>query len=372
MLVFFLFLAFDELICVVDREPITKGELYYVSMFYPGVGYNDLVDKMINDEVILRLAEAETLKIGVEEISGMRNELVANTPGLATMLEGNEYLNEIYDRQIKVQIFTNRILGLKFKDRLRESPAEVHEFYQTHKDSLVMPESVTFEKIQVPVLPVEDNRLLKKAEKILKEYEAGKSFVSLVDEYSEDVSTIPYGGKLGEFSPSDIPPHLAGVLELEEGKARIFESPTGYHIIRLDERRGINIVISQILLELDLKEEEVEESEKRALEVKRQWSNNEDSLVSEKIETIGPLPIHAFSPAIFSLIDTMDIGQVSDPILEGMHFYLFKLKNREKSRMPEFSEIKDRLSNILMQQRMMKLLGEWLEEEKKHIYIKKM
>lgn len=369
MLILFLFLAFDELICVVDREPITKEELSYISTFYSGVGYDDLLDKMINDKVMHYLAEEETLKVSEEEISRMRDELVLNTPGLASLLE-DEYLSENYNEQIRVQLYTNKLMGVKFRGRLRVSPAEIHKFYQNHKDSLVMPETVTLEKIQVPMLPSGSNRLLKKAEKILAEYRESKDFTSLVKRYSDDVSTVPYGGRLGKLSPNDIPPHLAGVLELEEGEAGIFESPTGYHIIKLDERQGINIFISQILLGFDFKEEEVKKAERRALEIKGKWSV-EDSSFSYEIETVGPFPLQALPPAIFSLIDTMDLGQVSDPVLEGMHFHLFRVKDREEVRMPDLSEIKDRLSSMLMQQKMMNLLNEWLESEKKHIFIKK-
>jgi peptidyl-prolyl cis-trans isomerase SurA len=298
----------------------------------------------------------------------MKDELILNTPGLASMLE-EEYLNQIYNEQIKVQLYTNKLLGVKFRERLRVSPAEVHKFYQARKDSLIMPEVLTLEKVQVPVLPQEDNRLLERAEKVLAEYKRGENFASLVRRYSDDVSTIPYGGKLGELVPSDLPPHLAGVLELKKGEAGIFESPTGYHIIKLDERQGMKLAISQILLEFNFKEEEVRTAEKRALEVKKQWSIR-DSLLPYEIETVGPLPVRALPPAINSLIDTMDIEQISNPILEGMHFHMFKVKDREKSKIPEFSEIKDRLSSVMMQQKMMRLLEEWIEAEKKHIFIK--
>jgi parvulin-like peptidyl-prolyl isomerase len=369
MLILCLFLVFDELVCVVDREPITKGELSYVSTFYPGVGYDDLLDKMINDKVIQYLAEEDTLEVSEEEISRMRDELILNTPGLASLLE-DEYLNEIYIEQIKIQIYTNKLMSVKFRERLRVSPAEVYKFYQVRKDSLVMPETVTLEKIQIPVLPEGDNRLLERAEKILAEYKRGEDFASLARKYSDDASSVPYGGKLGELAPDDLPPHLAGVLELKEREAGIFESPTGYHIIRLDERQGMKLSISQILLEFNFKEEEVKTAEKRALEVKKQWSV-EDSMLSYEIETVGPLPVRALPPVMILLIDTMDLGQISDPILEGMHFHMFRVKDREKSRIPELSEIKDRLSGVMMQQKMMKLLNEWLEAEKKHIFIKK-
>ncbi len=370
MVILFLFLAFDELICVVDREPITKGELSYVSTFYPGVDYEDLLDKMINDKVIQYLAEEETLKVTEEEVSRMRDQLALSTPALASVLGEDEYLNEIYNEQIKIQLYTNELMSVKFRGRLRASPTEVQKFYQDRGDSLIMPETVTLEKIQVPVLPEEDNRLLEKAEKILAEYKSGVDFVSLVKKYSDDASTVPYGGKLGKLAPSDLPHHLVGVLELEEGEAGIFESPTGYHIIKLDERQGIDLVISQILLKFDFKEEELKTAEERALKVKKGWALG-DSVFSYPIETVGPLPVPALPPAVFSLIDTMNLGQVSDPILEGMYFHLFRVKDREESRTPDLAEIKDRLSNLLMQQKMMKLLNEWLEAEKKHIFIKK-
>jgi parvulin-like peptidyl-prolyl isomerase len=370
MLIIFLFLAFDELVCVVDRDPVTKEELSYVSTFYPGVSYESLLDKVINDKVIQYLAEEETLKVSEEEISRMREELALSTPGLASLIGEDEYLNEIYNEQIKVQIYTNKLMSVKFRGRLRASPTEIQKFYQDRKDSLIMPETVLLEKIQVPVLTEDDNRLLERAEKILAEYKNGVDFATLAKRYSDDASTAQYGGRLGKLAPNDLPPHLAGVLELKEGEAGNFESPTGYHIIKLDERQGINLVISQIFIKFDFKEEEIKTAEERALKIKDKWAL-EDSNFSSPIETVGPLPVPALPPAIFSLIDTMDLGQVSEPILEGMYFHIFKAKERQGSRTPELSEIKDRLSSLLMQQKMMKLLNEWLEVEKKHIFIKK-
>ncbi len=370
LLLFCLFLAFDELVCVIDREPITKEELTYISMFYPGIGYDDLIERVINNKVIEYIAQEETLKVSEEEISQMKNEIVANTPGIASLLT-DDYTNKLYNEQVKAQLLTNKLMGLKFRERLRVSPAEIQKFYQNHKDSLMIPEVITLEKIQIPVLPLENNRLLEKAKNVLAEYKKGADFSSLVKKYSDDIATVPYGGRLGKLSPQDIPPHLAGVLELEEGEAEIFESPTGYHIIKLENREGINLSLSQILMEFKFKEKEIKSAEKRALKIKEQWANGEDSTFSDKIEIIGPLPIQALSPGLATLVDTMTVKQICDPILEGINFYLLKISLREKNRMPEFSEIKDRLSGVMMQQKMMKLIDEWLEKEKEHIFIKR-
>lgn len=370
LLLLCLFSAFDELVCVVDKEPITKEEITYIAMFYPGVGYEDLLDKVINNKVIEYLAEEETLKVSEEEISKMRNEIAANTPGIAALLT-NDYINELYNEQVKAQILTNKLIGIKFRERLKVSPAEIQKFYQNHKDSFKIPEIVTIGKIQIPVLSPDNNYLLDKAKKILSEYEKGTDFPSLVKKYSDDLATIPYEGKLGKFTPSDIPPHLTGVLELKEGEAEIFESPSGYHIIKLDKREGINLSLSQILLEFRFNEQEIESTEKKALQIRKQWSSGTDSIFSDKIELIGPVPIQALTPGLATLIDTMEVGQISVPLLEGNNFHLLKIDSKEKNRIPEFSEIKDRLSGALMQQKMMQLIDEWLEKEKEHIFIKK-
>ena len=370
----FLFLclisAFDELVCVVDREPITKEEIKYISMFYPGVGYDDLIDKAINNKVIEYIAEEETLKVSEEEISQMKNEIIANTPGIAALLT-NDYVDKLYNEQVKVQLLTNKLIGMKFRERLKVSPAEIQRFYQNHKDSFKIPETVTIGKMQIPILPPDDNYLLNKAKKILSEYERGTNFASLVKEYSDDVATIPYGGKLGKFTPNDIPPHLTGVLELKEGQAEIFESPTGYHLIKLDKREGINLNLSQILLEYKFSEGEIKLAEKKAFKIRKQWHSGTASSFLDEIELIGPVPIQALAPGLAIMVDTMKVEQISEPILEGNNFHLLRINSKEKNRLPEFSEIKDRLSGALMQQKMVQLIDEWLEKEKKRIFIKK-
>jgi parvulin-like peptidyl-prolyl isomerase len=365
----YLLLAFDRLVCVVDREPITREEIRLISKFYPGVSYYDLVDRVINNKIIEYLAEAETLKVNEEELSQMKDELVANNPNLASLLT-DDYLDKIFTEQLKIQIYSNKLLGSKFKGRLKVSPTEAENFYRQHRDSLMMPETITLERLQIPVLPAENNRLLKRAEEILNEYKKGVDFAFLVKKYSDDKATVPSGGKLGKLSPDDIPPNLVGVLELEEGEAGIFESPSGYHIILLEKREGNNLYLSQILLQFKFTKEELHSGEKRALKIKEQWVKG-DSTVLDKIETIGPLPIQAISSELISLIDTLKVDKISKPILEGMSFHLLKIKERQESKIPEFSEIKDRLNGLLMQQKMLKLVDELLEKEKKHIFIKK-
>jgi peptidyl-prolyl cis-trans isomerase SurA len=365
-----LFSAFDELACVVGREPITKEEITYLSIFYPGVGYDDLVEKAINSKVIEYIALEETLTVNQEEISQMKDEILANTPGIAGLLE-NDFVNKLYDEQVRAQILTNKLIGLKFREKLKVSPAEIQKFYQNHKDSFMIPKTVTISKIQTPILSPENNYLLSKAQKILDEYKEGTKFPSLVNEYSDDAATIPYGGKLGKFTPTDIPPHLIGVLELKEGEAEIFESPTGYHIIKLDKREGLSLSLSQILLQYTFSEEKIRTAEEKALEIRKHWSSGTDSAFSDQIEVIGPIPIQALTPVLASLVDTMKTGQISEPILEGNILHLLKIKSKDENRIPEFSEIKDRLSGALMQQKMMKLIDEWLKKEKEHIFIKK-
>ncbi|MEO0293080.1 MAG: peptidyl-prolyl cis-trans isomerase [candidate division WOR-3 bacterium] len=369
-MILFLFFAFDGIACVVDREVITREELRYISVFYPGISSQVLLEKLINDKIILRIAEADTLKVSDEEIAKMKDEMLLNNPSLSFILR-DEYLDKVYTEQLKAQAYSNKLVSSKFREKLKISPGEVHNFYNTYKDSLRMPETVVFQRLQIPVLSPENDIFLKKAKRILDEYIKGMDFSLLVKKYSDDFATVPYGGRIGSFTPQDIPIYFAQVLKLEEGEAEIFESPRGYHIIRLEGKDGINLILSQILVEVKLKEEEIRRREREALKIKEKWEKG-DTTFPYEIESMGPIPLKALTPELFSIIDALKPGEVSKPILEGSKFYLFKIVKKEESKVPEFSEIKDKLTSLLIQKKMLKLLSKIIEEEKKHVFVKKL
>ena len=79
-----------------------------------------------------------------------------------------------------------------------------------------------------------------KAEEILRRVRAGEDFAALAGQFSEDPGSRAQGGDLGWFGRGMmVKPFEDAAFALKPGEvSEVVESPFGYHIIKLEERRG--------------------------------------------------------------------------------------------------------------------------------------
>ena len=82
-----------------------------------------------------------------------------------------------------------------------------------------------------------NNEAKLKAEEVFRKIKSGGDFIQLAKEFSEDEASKQDGGMLGDLHPdSTIPEIAAEMVKLNEGEtSNIFQSPFGYHILKLDE-----------------------------------------------------------------------------------------------------------------------------------------
>ncbi|MEA1912800.1 MAG: peptidylprolyl isomerase [candidate division WOR-3 bacterium] len=370
MPIFLLFLSFDKLVCIVDKTPVTEQEINYLSQLYPGRDPGALLDKMIMNRLIVKSASEETIAVSDEEVASEKKRLLENVPAFRTLL-ADPYIDSLYTEELRIQGYTTKLIQYKFRSRLQTSPIEVENFYKNYKDSLALPETVTLEQLRVPVIPEEKDRFLFSAKKILSEYQSGKDFASLANKYSEDPASKFIGGELGSFKFQDLPQYFSGVLNLSEGEADIFKSPMGYHIVKVNKRGPGLLDLAHIFLKFDFTEKELTRGKDRAMKIREAWFQG-DSTLNDQITQMGTIPIQSLGYLLSSVIDTIDVSKISQPLFEGDNFYLLRITDKQKGRIPTFSEVKDNIRNLLLQEKMQKILQEWSREAKEHIYVKKL
>ncbi|HMK49183.1 MAG TPA: peptidylprolyl isomerase [Thermodesulfovibrionales bacterium] len=121
---------------------------------------------------------------------------------------------------------------------------EKKKYYEAHKQEFGMPETVRARHILIRTeqnASEEDKKKAKqKAEDVLRRLHAGEDFAKVASEVSEDPSTKAAGGDLGFFPRGSMVKSFEdAAFSLKPGEiSGIVESPYGYHIIKVEEKKA--------------------------------------------------------------------------------------------------------------------------------------
>jgi parvulin-like peptidyl-prolyl isomerase len=121
---------------------------------------------------------------------------------------------------------------------------ELKKYYQEHEKDFLLPGSVKARHIFIDaakdVAPEVKSKARAKAEEVLTRLRKGEDFSKLAKEFSLDTETSANGGELGWISPgkTNSEEFEKALFALKAGETGdIVETPFGFHIIRVDERR---------------------------------------------------------------------------------------------------------------------------------------
>ncbi len=223
---------------------------------------NDQVDRQVDGTIQRFLTQ------------GSEQEIL-NYFGYTTMPEFKQELRGIMRDQAYAQ--QKQELITKGTDA---TPEEVREFYEKYKSELPdIPEEVGLSQIVVypEIFPENEQKVIDQLNQYKKEIEEGASFATKAILYSQDPGSASNGGLITNVKRGQMVPEFdAVVFNLEEGQiSEPFKTDFGYHIAQLEKRKGQELDVRHILIQLNPTPEEISVTKQKMDSIVMQISKGE-------------------------------------------------------------------------------------------------
>lgn len=336
----------DKTVAVIGNEMITIGNLEQEVQMMRAQGMAsdrnmrcDLLEQMMISKLFLMQARVDSLTINEDMVSSEMNNRIDQ---IRTQLGGDEEVEKYFGkpmyrlRQEWRQTLTDQNLTQQMQQQIASgipelTPYDVEE-YVTGTDPQDLPiVPIKYQLSQICVYPDREaastavkERLLSIRERIIN----GEKFSTLARIYSQDPGSARKGGELGMASKSIFWPAFSdAAMALKPGVvSQIVETPDGFHIIEILDKKGDMFNARHILL----KPEYTAEDREKAFGML-------DSLRTQILEHSVPFELAARFYSQDPATRTNG-GQMSDPNTGSAYFEIDQLKPQDYNAIKDLKE----------------------------------
>lgn len=413
----------DRIVAVVNDRIILKSDVddeirQYLNQaeaqgeqisFSEDLWYSAL-QSMVDNYVMLEYAEIDSITVSDEMVNRQMDQRIND---LIRRAGGEEAVEEAFGKsiiqlradfrdQFREQMIVQRVQQMKMEEVNITRP-EIEEFFNSiPQDSLPMiPEQVGVSQIVKIPEPLEDarNQAYQKAETLRDSILThDKNFEEMARRHSEDMSA-QRGGSLPMMPINDlVATYSAAATALEPGEiSEVVRTEFGYHIIRLDDRRGDQIATSHILVKID--EEQVDEQQaidelnairdsvlhhdKRFSDMARKYSDDEESKafggrITDPRTGERLFPLDQLNPSLYRIVLLLEEeGQISEPRSYNppnkenvsQAYRIVRLDKHIPEHRANLKDDYDQIRNSALQQKQMRKFSQWLADFRDEVYI---
>lgn len=396
----------DRIVAVVDDEIILQSELQFqVNMFAaqrridpktPGL-QNQILNNMIDEKLVYAQAQLDSITVTDDELDqriDYQIQVFKQQYGSVQKIEEmygmsiEKIKRELRD-DVKKNLMVQKLQQKKF-GKIEATRRDVEEFFETYKDSIGMiPEKLKIYHIFRNPRATEriKKRARELAQSLLDSLKAGADFAELAKKYSDDPGSASQGGDLGFVKRGVFYPEFeAAAFSLKEGEiSGVVESPVGFHIIQLLERRGESIHTRHILIK-------IEPDEKADLEAIEFLSAIRDSIIkkkgtfqeyakrySEDKDTapfggeLGTYYLNQLDKNLLDIVSKLKAGEISFPrridFGPGTYgYHIVYLESRVPQHPANLKEDYKEIKKLADEYKKQKVYEKWIKELKKKIY----
>jgi peptidyl-prolyl cis-trans isomerase SurA len=356
----------DRIVAVVNEEVITQQELSarvdfaFRQMRQQGtpppprqVIERQLIERLINDRVQLQHARNIGMRVDDAELDQAISRIAADNklslPQLRATLERDGVPFDKFRSDIRNEITLSRLREREVAQKIVITESEIDNFLQTQLTQtggddefnvshilVAVPENASPEQLQVRRV---------RAEQALAQLKGGANFSQVAAAFSDAPEALQ-GGLLGWRESKRLPTlFLDGLRPLQPGGiTELLRSPNGFHILRLNERRGgqTPIIVQQtrarhILIKTNELVSETE-ARNRLLALKERLDNKADfaELARARSEDgsaarggdLGWLNPGDTVPEFEKAMNALKPGEISAPVRSAFGWHLIEVQER--------------------------------------------
>ena len=284
----------DKTIAVVGNEMISLSELEQEILYMRMQGmYSDKnmrceqLERMLENKLFLMQARVDSLSVNQEMVASTLSQRI---DAMRTQLGGDENVEKTYGkplyklRQECKQQMEDMSLTQQMQQQISSqvpelTPHDVKE-YLAETDPADLPMvPIKYQLSQICIYPDREAANLAVKEKLLGIRERimnGEKFSTLARIYSEDPGSARKGGELGLASKSIFWPAFSdAAMSLKPGViSQIVETPDGFHIIEVLEKKGDMFNARHILIKPSYTDEDRQKAFKTLDSLKTEIQNN--------------------------------------------------------------------------------------------------
>ena len=347
-------------------------------------------DAQVDDELDRRMRYQVSRMGGQERLETMLNKSLL------------QYKDEMRP-EVKEGLIAQKMQN-KIAENTAVTPLEVKKYFDTYpKDSLpdIGMEVEVGEIALYPKLTKEEKqRTYDKLDAIRLRIKSGEDFAFLAKTYSEDPGSASEGGDYGFIDRTRmVKEFTAWAFKLKAGEmSPVFETEYGYHIVQVIERRGENAHVRHILLKPQITQASLDRIKLKADSIYKDvndkklnffaaaslYSDNKETqynggmmLYADDVTTRTTfIPVEKLDPAVFVVIDTMKVNEISKPIAfkdeqTGKEGYkIFMLKSKIPPHKGNLEQDYPKFKERAQKEKEDRIVSEWFEKRKETTYIR--
>lgn len=398
----------DQIVLKSDIDGLVAGIVQQQQLSYSDELWAEALNQFVDQKVLAIHAQRDTtITVTEDQIDQSLNDRIEQ---LTRQVGSTARIEEIYGKslvQIRTELrndFRERLLADQLQSRklrqIKITPSEVQAWFsQFPTDSLpTLPDIIRVSHIvRYPkVSEAADQEAMEIISTIRDSIVTGTSTLEdMARRFSEDQGSVNQGGRYSEMRLGDLVPEFAAVASrIEEGELSApFKSPFGYHILRVNQRRGDVVDFSHILIRVD-------DSDADPTEAIAYLNTLRDSIVTYGVpfeliarrhseeatsseiggRVIDPqsgerdLFLDALGEQWKQVTDTLEIGEVSFPaeveLLDGSQAYhIVKVERRVPEHRVDIETDYTRIEQLALQAKRAEEIRAWLDTLRDEVFV---